>query len=91
MCLGLSPAALLSHVWFASHLHYSGMCYRSLLSLRETCLVCIPSSSDLGNILKISALLAGLKKKIKFWVLGLYVFQFTLYNRNMAQSLGCYL
>lgn len=33
----------------------------------------------------------GLKKKIKFWVLGRYVFQFPLYNMNMPQTLGCYL
>lgn len=50
--------------------------------------MCIPSSSGLGIILKICALLAGLKKEI---ILGRYVFQFSLYNRNMPQTLGCYL
>lgn len=50
--------------------------------------MCIPSSSDLGIILKICALLAELKKEV---ILGRYVFQFSLYNRNMPQTLGCYL
>lgn len=53
--------------------------------------MCIPSSSDLGIFLKIHALLAGSRKKIKFWVLGLYVFQFPLSNRHTPQTLGCYL